>query len=195
MRVRACVCCGHVFVSEIRVYEPRIRRARHGAVADDVPILSTQGPGSPPVWLPVYGDSDFRLHQKRNDPNAPPTLRVEHMAGFSPYSEYISFESVNTYALSFAHKWWHAMGGHAPVPMSVAEAIVRRSELGRVLEIQVNRDGQWWRINRRRVLRNDGMLVEIDSKYRSYTIMPSIATSETPSEITSPEALSEISAA
>jgi DNA repair protein RadD len=36
---RACVCCGHVFVSEaseIKIYEPRIRRARHGAVADDV---------------------------------------------------------------------------------------------------------------------------------------------------------------
>jgi DNA repair protein RadD len=182
--VRACVCCGHVFVSanEIYVYEPRIRRARHEAVADDAPILSTQGSGSPPVWLPVFGDSEFRLHQKRGETNAPPTLRVEHMAGFSPYSEYISFESTNAYARSFAHKWWHAMGGRSPVPMSVAEAIVRRSELGRVTEIQVSREGQWWRINRRRVLRLDGTLVEIDSKYRSSKITPEIA-----SEITSSE--------
>jgi DNA repair protein RadD len=188
MGVRACVCCEHVFVSEaseIRVYEPRIRRARHGAVADDVPILSTtHGSGSSPVWLPVC-DSEYRLHHKRGDTNAPPTLRVEHVAGFSPYSEYVSFESVNAYALSFAHRWWHAMGGRSPVPMSVAEAIVRRTELGRVLEIQVNREGQFWRITRRRVQRRDGTLVEIDSKYRSYTIMPSIATSETPPEITS----------
>jgi DNA repair protein RadD len=176
---RACVCCGYVFVSEIRVYEPRIRRARHGAVADDVPILSTQGPGSPPVWLPVYGDSDFRLHQKRSDPNAPPTLRVEYMAGFSPYSEYVSFESANAYALSFAHRWWHAMGGLSPVPMSVAEAIVRRSEVGRVTELQVSREGQFWRISRRRVQRLDGTLVEIDAKYRCSKIT---------SEVTKPEA-------
>jgi hypothetical protein len=63
--------------------------------------------------------------------------------------------------------------------VSVAEAILRRSELGRVTELQVNRDGQWWRINRRRVLRTDGTLVEIDAKYRSR-------------QITSPEESSEI---
>jgi DNA repair protein RadD len=165
MRVRACVCCGHIFVSEIRVYEPRIRQAHHKAVADDVPILSTQTASAPPAWHPVH-DSEYRLHQKRGDTNAPPTLRVEHLAGFSPYSEYVSFESAKAYARMLACNWWVAMGGRAPVPMSVAEAIVRRTELGRVLEIQVIRDGQWWRINRRRVLRPDGVLVEIDSKYR-----------------------------
>jgi DNA repair protein RadD len=178
---RACVCCGHVFVSanEIYVYEPRIRRARHDAVADDAPILSTtNGPGSStptiPTWLPICGDSEYRLHQKRGDTNAPPTLRVEHMAGFSPYSEFVSFESVNAYALSFAHRWWIAMGGCSPIPMSVAEAIVRRSELGRVSEIQVSREGQYWRISRRRVQRLDGTLVEIDSKYRCSKIAAEI---------------------
>jgi DNA repair protein RadD len=193
MRVRACVCCGHVFVSEIRVYEPRIRQAHHRATADDVPILSTttmHGSGSAPVWLPVFGVSEFRLHQKRGgDTNAPPTLRVEYMAGFSPYSEYVSFESVNTYALSFAHRWWFAMGGLSPVPMSVVEAILRRSELGRVTEIQVSREGQFWRINRRRVLRSDGALFEIDAKYRCRPITSSEITSSeiTSSEIASPE--------
>ena len=96
------------------------------------------------------------------------------MAGFSPYSEYISFESANTYALSFAHRWWIAMGGCSPIPMSVAEAIVRRSELGRVSEIQVSREGQYWRISRRRVQRLDGTLVEIDSKYRCSKIAAEI---------------------
>jgi DNA repair protein RadD len=194
MRVRACVCCGHVFVSEIRVYNPRIRQAHHRATADDVPILSTTS--GAPVWLQVCGDSEFHLHHKRSDPNAPPTLRVEHLAGFSPYSEYISFESVNAYALSFAHRWWIAMGGRSPVPMSVAEAIVRRSELGRVTELQVNREGQFWRINRRRVLRLDGTLVEIDSKYRSSKIASEVTSSEE-SEILpeTSEASSEINAA
>jgi DNA repair protein RadD len=191
MRVRACVCCGHVFVSEIKIYEPRIRQAHQKAVADDAPILSTQPPGSAPVWLPVFGDSEFRLHQKRGDTNAPPTLRVEYMAGFSPYSEYVSFESANAYALSFAHKWWFAMGGCAPAPMSVAEAIIRRPELGRVTEMQVSREGQWWRISRRRVQRLDGTLVEIDSKYRCSEIAASEVTlSETVSQ-TPAETLSE----
>jgi DNA repair protein RadD len=172
----ACVCCGHVFVSEIRIRGSR--HARHASVADDAPILAAMAALE---WHPVH-DSEYRPHHKRGDTSAPPTLRVDHLAGFSPYSEYISLESTNAYALSFAHRWWHAMGGLAPVPMSVAEAILRRSELGRVTEIQVNRDGQFWRISRRRVLRPDGVLVEIDSKYRSRQIN---------SEVT-PEAAAEV---
>jgi DNA repair protein RadD len=191
MRMNACVCCGY-----IRAYEPSSRTARHEAVADDAPILSTTpGTGSAPglYWLPVFGDSEFKLHQKRHDPNAPPTLRVEYMAGFSPYSEYISFESLNGYALSFAHRWWRAMGGLLPVPMSVMEAILRRPELGRVTEIQVERDGRrFWRINRRRVQRLDGVLVEIDSKYHSKPITSSQApASEITPEVTSPEVTAE----
>jgi DNA repair protein RadD len=162
MRARACVCCGHVFVIETRVYEPsRIRQAHHRATADDAPILSTAKTPTVPAWLQVCGDPEYRLHYKRGDASAPPTLRVEYLAGFSPYSEYISLESTNTYALSFAHKWWFAHGGQSPVPMCVAEAVLRRSELGRVTEIQVGRDGQYWRINRRRVQRLDGTLVEM----------------------------------
>jgi DNA repair protein RadD len=187
---RVCVCCGHVFVSEVsepRVYASRTaRHANHSATADEVPILSTEALNT---WIPVC-DSEYRLHQKRSDPNAPsstkpPTLRVDHTAGFSPYSEYISFESANNYARSFAHKWWNAMGGSAPAPLSVPEAILRRSELGKVIEIQVGRDGQWWRINRRRVQRTDGTLVEIDGKYRSRKITLPI-TSEITSEVTTP---------
>jgi DNA repair protein RadD len=169
MRAHACVCCGHVFVSEpgeIHVYAPRLRQARHGAVADDAPILaSTNTSTAPPTWYPVQR-SEFRPHYKRGDTSTLPTLRVEHLAAFSPYNEYISFESVNAYARSFAQRWWTAMGGRSPVPASLAEAVARQQELGQTIEIQVIRDGQFWRINRRRVLRPDGVLVEIDSKYR-----------------------------
>ena len=110
MGVRACVCCGHVFVSEARNIHVRGQRSvRHRAVADEVPILSTQE-----CWLPI-DQSEFRLHRKQSDPNAPPTLRVEHYGGLSAFSEFISFESVNIYARQFAQKWWHAMGGQNPV--------------------------------------------------------------------------------
>jgi DNA repair protein RadD len=184
MRMNACACCGYVFVVKASVESiVRSRQAHHDATADDAPILSTHGSGSAPglCWLPVFGDPEFKLHQKRHDPNAPPTLRVEHLAGFSPYSEYISFESLNGYARSFAQRWWTAMGGLAPVPSSVIEAILRKSELGRVTELQVEREGKFWRINRRRVQRLDGTLVEIDSKYYSRPITSSEVTS---SEIT-----------
>jgi hypothetical protein len=175
---------------DIRVYDPRIRRALHEAVADDVPILSTtNGPGLAPVRFPVQR-SEFRPHYKRGDTSTLPTLRVEHLAGFSPYSEYVSFESTNAYARSFAQRWWVAMGGQSPVPASVAEAVARQQELGQTIEIQVIRDGQWWRINRRRVLRPDFGLVEIDSKYRcSSWVTASAPVDSTPADSTSsPEA-------
>jgi DNA repair protein RadD len=181
---RACVCCGHVLVSdEPRVYAPRT--PRHGATADEVPILGVSV--SPNCWLPVQ-QSDYRSHQKRNDPNAPPTLRVDHLSGFSPYSEYISFESAKSYAWTLAHGWWRAMGGHFPAPTTVAEAVTRQHELGRVLEIQVSRNGQWWRIHRRRVQRTDCVLVEIDHRYRCFPVPPETQ----PPETQPPQTLSEI---
>jgi DNA repair protein RadD len=174
MGVRACVCCGHVFVSNAeppRIYvSPMHRRqARHSATADNAPIITTL---TPPDWLPVY-ESDFRLHHKRSDTSAPPTLRVDHLSdGLLPYSEYISFESVKEYPRQFAHRWWTVMGGRSPVPAKVVDAIARRHELGQVLEIQIIREGQWWRINRRRVQHPNGVLIEIDSKYRCSRVIP-----------------------
>jgi len=50
--------------------------------------------------------------------------------------------------------------------MRVADALARYDELNRVTEIVVNRDGQWWRIAKRRVQREDGNRIEVDSKYR-----------------------------
>ena len=58
------------------------------------------------------------------------------------------------------------MGGGAPVPMSVTEAIERRPELDTVTDIMVTRDGQWWRINRRHVRRPEGSVFDVDHKYR-----------------------------
>jgi hypothetical protein len=144
------------------------RVVRHEAVADAVPVLSA------PVWLNVRR-SEFRLHRKRGDFDAPPTLRVDHLSGFSVYSEYVSFESANAYARQFARNWWIAMGGNSPVPMRAAEAIERRQELEQVVMISVIRDGQWWKITRRHVLRSDGALFEIDHRYRCSRIMSETA--------------------
>jgi hypothetical protein len=146
--------------------QPQLRRLRHGirfVIPNSVRITSV----ATPMHLLRCASSIW--------PGSYPTASTSAWRARTPM-------------LSFAHRWWMAMGGLAPVPMSVAEAIVRRTELGRVLEIQVIRDGQWWRINRRRVLRSDGMLVEIDSKYRSSQITSEI-TSEINSEIASEAAV------
>jgi DNA repair protein RadD len=148
-----CTCCGDVFVSEPR-------RPKHAASADMTSVLP-----SPATWLPVRR-SEFRAHQKYGNPNAPPTLRVDHLCGFSAYSEYVSFQSHNSGARYYAGQWWHAHGGRNPVPMRVADALARRNELDCVTEIVVGRDGQWWRIEKRRVQRGDGSRIEVDSKYR-----------------------------
>jgi DNA repair protein RadD len=147
-----CRCCGHVF-------HAGERKAKHGAIADQVPILSGEK-----VWLPVR-HSEFRVHRKQADPHAAPTLRADYLSGFTPYSEYMSFEG-SSGARYYAAAWWTAMGGKHPIPQSAADAIARRDELSRVTEIAVSRDGQWWRISNRRIERPDGGTVEIDSRYR-----------------------------
>jgi DNA repair protein RadD len=146
-----CPCCGHEFVSAGR-------SIKHGAVADLTPVLSTEQ-----AWLPVRL-SEFRLHRKRNDPLAPPTLRADHLCGFAAYSEYVSFQG-SPGARYFAEAWWRTMAGTTPVPASVGEALARQDEIDPVAAIVVARDGQWWRIAKRRVRRPDGSLIEADSRY------------------------------
>ena len=48
----------------------------------------------------------------------------------------------------------------------MADAFARQDELNHVTGIVVDRDGQWWRIAKRRVQRADGSTIEVDGKYR-----------------------------
>jgi DNA repair protein RadD len=156
LAARECTCCGHIFISEPR-------RPKHAAVSDTVSILSTGQ--TQDLWLPVR-HSEFRLHQRRDNPNAPPTLRVDHLCGFSAYSEYVAFQSLNSGARYYAGQWWRAMGGLNPVPLRVADALARQDELDRVIGLVVSRNGHWWRIEKRRVRRLDDSVDEVDDKYR-----------------------------
>jgi DNA repair protein RadD len=157
LAAKTCSCCGHEFVSATE------RRIGHTRSADNVAILSSEQ-----VWQPVR-HCEFYPHQKYGDPLAPPTLRVDHLYGFSAYSEYISFEG-SPGARYYAAAWWRAMGGALPVPARVAEAVKRQGELYPVVAITTMRDGRWWRITRRRVRTPDGSIIEIDAKYRSHRV-------------------------
>ena len=135
----ACCCCGHEW--------PKPKpAARHATSADAVPILTGER-----VWLPVT-DVSFHRHYKYGDPDAPPSFRVDYLCGLSPYAEYVSFERQG-YPRTCAERWWYALGGSAPVPVTVDEALQRQHELDPVVAIAVARNGRFWNVTDRRVRR------------------------------------------
>jgi DNA repair protein RadD len=154
LNATACSCCGFEWPKPAP-------KPKHATIADAVPVLSTGQ-----SWMPVTNTSFF-LHIKRNDPLAPPSLRVSYLCGLASYDEYISIERQG-YPRTQAERWWFAMGGMAPVPATVMEAIQRSGELGRAVEIAVYRNDRWWNVSDRRVLRPDGALVEIDRRFNSW---------------------------
>jgi DNA repair protein RadD len=150
-----CSSCGHEFP------KPNLK-PKHATVADVVPIMA--GAVS---WLPV-GSVSFRCHIKYSDPSAPLSLRVDYLCGLSTYSEYLSIERQG-YAREMAERAWFALGGCAPVPMTVAQALARTDELDSITAITVVRNGRFWNVDERRVRRRDGNLVEVNRHYRCWT--------------------------
>jgi DNA repair protein RadD len=162
VRAKACPQCDELVplnTSECSVcgYQwPRpAPKPKHATVADAMPVLSTGQ-----SWVEVTHTS-FRIHYKRSDPLAPPSLRVDYLCGLTVYSECVSLQR-DGYARACAERWWFAMGGEAPVPVTVAEALGRRYEIGRPFEIAVYRNGQYWNVADRRLRRDDGTVVEVD---------------------------------
>jgi DNA repair protein RadD len=142
-----CSSCGHEFPQP----NPELL---HAGVADCAPVLGTKD------WLPVT-DVSCNLHTKFSEPAAPPSLRVDYLCGLSVYSEYISLER-SGYAREMAERWWFAMGGNAPAPFIVGEALERLPELAKVLAIVVTRDGKYWRVIDRRLRMRDGTVVDVN---------------------------------
>jgi hypothetical protein len=79
----------------------------------------------------------------------------------------VAFESFNNYARGRAGGWWWTMGGERPVPATVDEALRRVGELGRVLEVIIERDGEWRRVGARWVEWPNGRRVEIDRNFNA----------------------------
>jgi DNA repair protein RadD len=156
LAVKACVACGYAFPQPKPV-------ARHATSAGAMPILSGQA-----AWLPVM-NVHMRKHAKWNDAEAPPTMCVEYLSGLSVYSDYVAFEHRGQ-ARTFAERFWFAFGGDAPVPISVDEALLRKDELDRPYEISVARNGKFWNVDERRLIRADGSRVEIDRFYQTWKI-------------------------
>jgi hypothetical protein len=94
-------------------------------------------------------------------------LRVEYLCGLSPYNEYLSFQRTG-YAREMAERWWYAMGGCAPAPFTVEEALQRTAELSAVLAIIIAPDGKYWRVVERRLRRSDGSEVDVNRHCRCF---------------------------
>ncbi len=105
-----CPECGHEF--------PPPKREKHEATASSEGILSGQTSRSEER----VSDVSYHMHFKRDDPDAPPTMRVEYRCGFNTwFREWVCFEHTG-YARAKAEQWWRARS-REPVPSSVEEAV------------------------------------------------------------------------
>ena len=142
-----CVSCGHEFPQPAP-------KPKHTSIADFAPITGATN------WLSVT-EVSCSLHTKVSDPAAPPSLRVDYLCGLSVYSEYIALER-GGYAREMAERWWYAMGGVAPAPFTVIEALERLSELATVLAIVATREGRYWHVIARRLRMRDGTEIDVN---------------------------------
>ena len=109
---RECPECGHEF--------PEPERILHAAKATTAEILRTnQLPQSEHV-----SEVRYREHFKRDDPDAPPTLRVEYRIGFMRWMrEWVCIEHPRgSFPRRKAEQWWRERS-KAPCPPTVQEAI------------------------------------------------------------------------
>lgn len=129
-------------------------KPRHEAKADDEAVIMTGQRSSAPAfvdpWVRVK-DVEFRKHQKRLDPNAPPTLRVDYGCGLILHSEWVCFEHDGV-ARGKAEKWWRDMRGQAPPPRTVDEALARclDGEIAVPSDIVTRQEGKFTRVMGRR---------------------------------------------
>jgi DNA repair protein RadD len=135
LNARICKDCGHEWPpSEVA----------HDTRADDAPILSREMVAQQAEPLRVHNWTP-RKHAK---PGAPPSVRVEYMAGMQVYREWLLFEH-GGYPARKAGQWWRLHGGQLPVPATVEGCAVRWSELTMPATITVKPSGKWFEITGR----------------------------------------------
>mgnify|MGYP001278291655 CR=1 FL=1 len=125
---QTCPECGHQF--------PEPNKRKHEATASTEGILS----GQTTRREERVSDTSYHVHYKRDDPSAPPTMRVEYRLGFNRWQrEWVCFEHTG-YARQKAEAWWRTRS-HEPVPSTVEEAVelARAGALAPTLAITVEK--------------------------------------------------------
>lgn len=146
---RECPDCGHVWPVE---------RKPHAAAAAAAPLLSTQGAFKD--WHLVRKVSYARHEGRGRLPSGEPkpaTLRVDYWTGLTSYSEWLCFDHPKgSYPRNQAARWWRARAGkEAPVPESVAEALLAAPNLPAPAMVKIALDGRYFRIVEARMAGDD----------------------------------------
>ncbi len=134
--MRVCTC-GFVFP------KPDVS---HDDTPDDAEILSF------PVSFEVTHER-YALHEKKNAPDAPPTLRVDYTVQSEGdletelISEWVCLEHGFGFARNKAIEWWNKRS-IAQVPHTINEAVelANQGALAKTKSITARREGRWWRI-------------------------------------------------
>lgn len=99
--------------------------------------------------LAAIGRWDFSTHTK---PGKPRSLKVDYFAdGNLPFrlvSEWVCFEHEG-FAHSKAIAWWFHHNGESPCPKTVSEAIERKDELTAPEQIEVVKEGKYYKVGKR----------------------------------------------
>lgn len=107
--LKFCPTCGHQFFNDA---------VRHDPNATDAAVLSSEIE----TETVDVRDTFFAKHYKRNDPEAPPTLRVDYQIGnVVTISEWVCIEH-DGFAQTKARLWWRKHS-QEPFPDSVDEAV------------------------------------------------------------------------
>ncbi len=128
--VRVCPDCGYEFpIESCMTRKP-----------ETAPVVSRA------ELMPV-DSTEFKIHRKGGDPDAPPMLRINYRAGLRIVSDFLCFEH-GGYAAQKAVQKWHRLGGQMPPPTMAADAFNRQAELPRAAEMEVMKEGKYYRILR-----------------------------------------------
>lgn len=138
INARVCRVCGYEW--------PFTAEPQHAAVADDVPILSSEMGTALTVAEHPVASWSCRAWEKEG---APDTVRVTYMAGLQAFNEWICPEHDGRARWKF-DKFWREHGGQSPAPNKVSEVCVRFAELTPPDIIQTRRNGKWQDIVGRR---------------------------------------------
>lgn len=115
---KALVATGYANCPQCGFEFPEKQRQQHDASATSEGILSGQVTRTDEHVTEVA----YCFHTKRDDPDAPPTMRVEYRVGFNRWHrEWVCFEH-DGYARRKAEQWWTARSREA-VPRTVDEAV------------------------------------------------------------------------
>lgn len=117
MRCHSIIAAGYAICPDCGFEFPK-PKAKHDATATTAGVITGQ---THDQTFPVES-VQYYFHQKRSDPSAFPTMRVEYRVGFAHYeNEWICLEHTG-FAKAKANTWW-AQRSHAPIPETIDEAL------------------------------------------------------------------------